>query len=275
MITNNIDEKKYIGQAIDVQYRWKQHIRNSKHNKLKSRYLYAAFNKYGIENFLLEVIESDVSEEIINDREKYWIAYYQTFAPNGYNLTHGGEGSLGRKQTEKTRKKMSDKSRKWHDENNELFQEIIKGRNMDNTRSSETIKKRTNSWKSNPENKEKFVNNAKKYRKTETDEQKQKRYAKSTQVKKEKGYDFYNFSFGKMTEDELKEMHIKAGRNNKTCQPVLMLDQEENILKEFYSLSEATKYIQDNFGYKNPGHSNITAVLDTNKIAYKHRWKRK
>ena len=47
-------------------------------------------NKYGIENFKIEQIE-ECSDNIVDEREVYWIEYYQTFK-QGYNATKGGDG---------------------------------------------------------------------------------------------------------------------------------------------------------------------------------------
>ena len=44
--------------------------------------------KYGIENFTFSVIE-ECSQEQLNEREIYWIEYYDTYK-NGYNSTLGG-----------------------------------------------------------------------------------------------------------------------------------------------------------------------------------------
>ena len=47
--------------------------------------------KYGIENFSFEVIE-ECEKEKLNDREIYWISFYNSNNKNnGYNLTNGGE----------------------------------------------------------------------------------------------------------------------------------------------------------------------------------------
>ena len=46
--------------------------------------------KYGLENFKIEEIE-ECDENILSDREKYWIEYYGSFK-NGYNATSGGDG---------------------------------------------------------------------------------------------------------------------------------------------------------------------------------------
>ena len=52
------------------------------------RPLYRALSKYGIENFSIETIEETDNP---NEREIYWIEYYQSFH-KGYNATTGGEG---------------------------------------------------------------------------------------------------------------------------------------------------------------------------------------
>lgn len=91
-ITNSINGKSYIGKTTHtIEERWKQHIRDSKRERCEKRPLYDAFNKYGIENFLVEQIE-ECSQENLSEREKYWIEYYHTYS-NGYNATMGGDGS--------------------------------------------------------------------------------------------------------------------------------------------------------------------------------------
>ena len=45
-----------------------------------------------MDNFSLEIIEDNIPFEQLNDREAYWIKYYNTFYLNGegYNMTEGG-----------------------------------------------------------------------------------------------------------------------------------------------------------------------------------------
>lgn len=58
--------------------------------RFKHRPLYAAINKYGIENFSLDVIEEcDLAS--LSEREEYWIEKCNSFA-DGYNSTIGGAG---------------------------------------------------------------------------------------------------------------------------------------------------------------------------------------
>lgn len=50
---------------------------------------YRALIKYRSKNFDVEVIEKDLPDELLNEREIYWISYYDSFN-NGYNMTLGG-----------------------------------------------------------------------------------------------------------------------------------------------------------------------------------------
>jgi hypothetical protein len=47
-------------------------------------------DKYGTDNFVFEGIE-ETTEELLDEREKFWISYYDSSNPQkGYNLTIGG-----------------------------------------------------------------------------------------------------------------------------------------------------------------------------------------
>lgn len=99
LVENIINHKKYIGQTTRTSYlRFKQHIKDS---KKRDCYFHRAINKYGKDNFKLSTIfkcESmdlnDVKNEL-NTKEIYYIDLYNTYNPNGYNSTYGGEGVLG------------------------------------------------------------------------------------------------------------------------------------------------------------------------------------
>ena len=88
-ITNKINGHSYVGQSVDIERRWRQHINFPKEN---SKYpLYQAFRKYGIENFIFEIIEICPLEKL-DEREIYFIAKYNSYH-KGYNQTSGGSGS--------------------------------------------------------------------------------------------------------------------------------------------------------------------------------------
>jgi len=106
-IKNMITGKCYVGQSkIDIEGRWKTHIRELRNNKHLNNKLQNTWNKYGEENFIFGVIE-ECEVEQCNEMERYWIAYYDSFH-NGYNNTEGGEGISGWNHSEETRKKISE-----------------------------------------------------------------------------------------------------------------------------------------------------------------------
>lgn len=106
LIVNKRTGQKYAGGSIDIERRIKEHI-NRPNN---SSYIDNAIQKYGFDSFDWQVIEELPADwEIIGDREKYWISFYNTFEdPENYNLTKGGEGISGWRHPEETRKKISE-----------------------------------------------------------------------------------------------------------------------------------------------------------------------
>lgn len=92
-ITNNINQKKYVGLTIhSIKHRFKEHKSDSKRKRCANMPLYKAFKKYGIENFTIEALE-ETDNDKLSDREIYWIKKLGTYdSHNGYNATRGGQG---------------------------------------------------------------------------------------------------------------------------------------------------------------------------------------
>ena len=93
-IENLINHKCYIGQAVDINRRWRKHRETYNEPKFPQyEYpLYRAMRKYGFENFSFEVLE-ECSREELNEKEKIYIEKYDAFF-NGYNQTLGGDGAV-------------------------------------------------------------------------------------------------------------------------------------------------------------------------------------
>ncbi len=88
-ITNDVNQKIYIGQTKrTIEQRWKEHQKYSQEQNSKSK-LYIAMREIGIEHFQIKPIEEIFGVSERNDRERYWIKYYDSFE-NGYNSTRGG-----------------------------------------------------------------------------------------------------------------------------------------------------------------------------------------
>lgn len=94
VITNKVNNKQYVGKTIQsVKERFKEHKYRSKYGTHNHLPLYAAIAKYTIDNFTIEQKE-EVEINLLDDRESFWIKELNTLAPNGYNLTLGGEGTI-------------------------------------------------------------------------------------------------------------------------------------------------------------------------------------
>lgn len=106
-ITNKLNGKMYVGQTTETAaIRFKNHccVKSGTISAIKS-----AIQKYGRDNFSLLVLSECTTIAQLNDAEIYWIEYYQSIAPNGYNFASGGNG--GGKHSSVSRLKMS-KARK-------------------------------------------------------------------------------------------------------------------------------------------------------------------
>ena len=90
-ITNLENDKIYIGQTQrSLKERMAEHCRN-----ICPCYIDRAIKKHGVENFKVEIVEECNNIDELNEREKFWISYFDCKFPNGYNLADGGKGSLG------------------------------------------------------------------------------------------------------------------------------------------------------------------------------------
>ena len=86
-IENKKTHKVYIGQAYDIARRLRVH--RTKYDSTQD--IDKAIQQEGVNNFTYEIVE-ECSIEQLNDREKYWINYYNSFE-KGYNKTRGGAGT--------------------------------------------------------------------------------------------------------------------------------------------------------------------------------------
>lgn len=91
-ITNNINNKKYVGLSKNCYKRWWDHREAAKRPRKEYQKrvpLYNAMRKYGLDNFSFEILE-ECHQDLLKKREIYWIDKLNTYH-NGYNATLGGD----------------------------------------------------------------------------------------------------------------------------------------------------------------------------------------
>lgn len=92
-ITNLLSGKFYIGQSVDINYRFYEH--NFGAGLAHNSAIDSAIKKYGIENFSYEILEVCEKEQLF-ERERYWaevIFQGKCYAPFGYNIAKTGVGT--------------------------------------------------------------------------------------------------------------------------------------------------------------------------------------
>lgn len=103
-ITNIINNKVYIGQTINsLEQRFARHKQDALSGRLDTHFA-RALRKYGVKNFIAEIIDTAESQEELTQKEYYWIGYYHA-CENGYNETHdmfkcGGNTYLNKSEQE-------------------------------------------------------------------------------------------------------------------------------------------------------------------------------
>lgn len=110
-ITNNVNNKIYIGYTKNPISRWKSHKNSAKKCDSNTRSkLYRAMKKYGIENFQFSIIYQSTDKHHCKEyMEPHFIAQFNSIE-EGYNITKGGSGGAtrnGRLWTEEEKLRIS------------------------------------------------------------------------------------------------------------------------------------------------------------------------
>ena len=131
LITNRVNGKRYVGiTSRGYLERFKEHILSADQGSKAS--IHSAIRKYGPSNFDVILLEDNISDDLISEKEKYYISLYNTFYTSGvgYNMTEGGGGVAGYKHTSASKSRIS-KSLKGHvfpESRNDKIKEAMTGR---------------------------------------------------------------------------------------------------------------------------------------------------
>lgn len=108
-IENKINNKKYIGfTSKTLEQRWNKHLNDAKSGR--KTYLCNAIRKYGSEHFVISILQIEKDLSVARDfLEQQHITNTNThyLSGTGYNMTLGGEGTMGHKHSAETKAKMS------------------------------------------------------------------------------------------------------------------------------------------------------------------------
>lgn len=128
-ITNNLNNLIYVGQTTkSLNNRYWIHVNDSKRlDRYKGSKLYNAMRKYGFNHFKIELIEETENTQL-DEREKYWINYYNS-KNNGYNMTLSGQG-IPKRRTMKANDKETLQEIKKDYYNNMTTQELAEKYNI-------------------------------------------------------------------------------------------------------------------------------------------------
>lgn len=103
-ITNTINGMSYIGLKT-------KSVEESKDYYGSGKLIQRAIKKHGKENFIKEILEDGIKDfKYLCERERYYINLHNT-KNNGYNITEGGLGSLGRLTSKETKLILAEKQR--------------------------------------------------------------------------------------------------------------------------------------------------------------------
>lgn len=102
-IENTINKKIYVGSAKNFIERWGWHKKDLRRNDHHNRKLQNAWNKYGEDAFVFEILETVEDLTILIQREQHWM---DTLKPH-YNLNPKASSSLGSKRSKEQREQMT------------------------------------------------------------------------------------------------------------------------------------------------------------------------
>jgi group I intron endonuclease len=100
--------KIYIGSAVNVKERFRKHKESLRRGDHHNNYLQNAWRKYGELTFDFQVIEEVANNEILLEREQFWLDFTRSYdRSRGFNICEVAGSQLGVKQSEQARIKKS------------------------------------------------------------------------------------------------------------------------------------------------------------------------
>jgi group I intron endonuclease len=224
LIKNIINNKVYIGSAVNVEKRWKEHKNLLKEGKHHSKHLQCAWDKYGEQTFTFDIIEKVSNPEHLLAYEQVYLDYYKSYEiDSGYNICKVAGSHLGMKRSEETRQKMKEAKKNISEETRQKMREAGKNK-------PEMIERliKINTGKKRSEETKRKISESSKNRSEET-------RRKMSEAQKSKT----PWNKGKETPDRVKV--IMSERKEKTKKKIERICPETGIVVEYKSLKDAER----------------------------------
>ena len=139
-IENLINHKRYIGQSMDIEARWRYHKSELRRNNHGNDYFQKAWNKYGENAFQFYILEYCASD-VIDDMERHYIMLYNTTNRDcGYNLESGG--NINKFMSDSTKRKISENHADVSGANNPMYGTKMSEESINKTLSHPNYKNR-------------------------------------------------------------------------------------------------------------------------------------
>lgn len=228
--------KSYIGSTWkSFKGRWKQHLDKLNRNNHPSQKLQNDYNLYGTDSFTCEIIEVIESQEILLEREKYYIELYNSYK-SGYNANP--DLSLSPMMNEESRIKSSETHKKqWEELKQSMSPEEFEKYKKEYCEKTGFVKGRE-PWNKGIKMTEEQTKNMKKPKKNGVSQ-------------------------------AMKEVHIKNGqRTRDRSDYIIVYDKENNWLNTFWCTADLVEYSKSEYNILPIDTSRSkTRALDNSKIA--------
>lgn len=107
-ILNTISGKVYVGSAVSIAQRFRQHRHRLRQGAHRSRHLQSAWNKHGEDAFAFSCLEVVDCKELLVEREQAWIDLLGAAdRDKGYNVRPKAKSNLGLRVTAETKAKIA------------------------------------------------------------------------------------------------------------------------------------------------------------------------
>ena len=136
-ITNNINDKKYIGSAKNIEKRWIRHLNDLKKNKHINIYLQRSWNKYTEKDFTISTICRCIESDLLITEQKYLDDIFSLDKPyeKYFNIgkqSSGGDNLTNHPNRESIIKKIKDNKKIYSKGERLLLSEKMMGENNPN-----------------------------------------------------------------------------------------------------------------------------------------------